>query len=98
MNVHARHTPVDLGDELERMVARMVREGLYADREEVLRAGVVALHERDTAVSGPADGPDLGDPDAALRRGIADADAGRVKPADEVFDRLIAKYAAMPRG
>jgi antitoxin ParD1/3/4 len=33
--------------------------------------------------------------DAAIARGIADADAGRVKPADEVFDRLKAKYLAM---
>jgi antitoxin ParD1/3/4 len=33
--------------------------------------------------------------DAAIARGTADADAGRVKPADEVFDRLKAKYLAM---
>ncbi|UVC17736.1 hypothetical protein [Mesorhizobium onobrychidis] len=29
---------------------------------------------------------------AALARGISDADAGRVKPADNVLDRLEAKY------
>jgi len=33
--------------------------------------------------------------DAAIARGIAAADAGRVKPAAEVFDRLEAKYFAM---
>jgi len=33
--------------------------------------------------------------DAALARGIADADAGRVTPATQVFDRLEAKYQAM---
>jgi predicted transcriptional regulator len=33
--------------------------------------------------------------DAALARGIADAKAGRLEPADEVFDRLEAKYRAM---
>jgi antitoxin ParD1/3/4 len=32
--------------------------------------------------------------DAAIARGLADADAGRVKPASEVFDRLEAKYRA----
>jgi antitoxin ParD1/3/4 len=37
----------------------------------------------------------LADLDAAIARGIADADAGRVKPAAEVFDRLEAKYLAM---
>lgn len=33
--------------------------------------------------------------DAALAQGIGDADAGRVKPAGEVFDRLEAKYKAL---
>jgi hypothetical protein len=31
---------------------------------------------------------------AAVERGIADANAGRVKPAEEVFARLSAKYRA----
>lgn len=30
--------------------------------------------------------------DAAIMRGLADGAAGRTKPADEVFDRLEAKY------
>ena len=33
--------------------------------------------------------------DASIKEGLADADAGRVKDASEVFDRLSAKYAAM---
>ena len=33
--------------------------------------------------------------DASITRGLADAEAGRVKPAAEVFDRLEAKYRAM---
>ena len=33
--------------------------------------------------------------DATLERSRADAKAGRAKPADEVFDRLEAKYARM---
>lgn len=32
---------------------------------------------------------------ASIARGLADADAGRTKPAREVFDRLSAKYQAM---
>jgi predicted transcriptional regulator len=42
-------------------------------------------------------GSDL-DPDwlrAQLEQGIADSEAGRVKPAEEVFDRLLSKYRAM---
>lgn len=36
--------------------------------------------------------------DAAIARGIADAEAGRTIPADIVFDRLDAKYRAMVAG
>jgi antitoxin ParD1/3/4 len=32
--------------------------------------------------------------DASIARALSDAEAGRVKPADEVFDRLEAKYRA----
>jgi antitoxin ParD1/3/4 len=33
-----------------------------------------------------------------IGRGIADSDAGRGKPAEEVFDRLEAKFQAMATG
>ena len=33
--------------------------------------------------------------DASLARGLADANAGRTRPADQVFDRLAAKYRAL---
>ncbi|WP_246501792.1 hypothetical protein [Mesorhizobium caraganae] len=33
--------------------------------------------------------------DASLRRGISEADSGRVKPAEDVFERLQAKYKAI---
>lgn len=33
--------------------------------------------------------------DAEVQKGFDDIDAGRLKDADEVFDRLEAKYAAM---
>lgn len=33
--------------------------------------------------------------DEALARGLADAEAGRVRPADEVFDELMARYLRM---
>jgi antitoxin ParD1/3/4 len=35
--------------------------------------------------------------DAAIARGMAEAEAGHVKPAAEVFDRLEARYAAISR-
>jgi antitoxin ParD1/3/4 len=36
--------------------------------------------------------------DAVIERGVVDSDAGRGKPAQEVFDRLEAKYQAMVNG
>jgi predicted transcriptional regulator len=33
--------------------------------------------------------------DVEIQKGFADIEAGRLKDADEVFDRLEAKYAAM---
>lgn len=42
-------------------------------------------------------GDDLARIDVAITRGLADAEAGRVTPAEAVFDRLEAKYRAMPR-
>jgi predicted transcriptional regulator len=35
--------------------------------------------------------------DAEIQKGLDDVAAGRLKDADEVFDRLEAKYAAMSR-
>lgn len=35
--------------------------------------------------------------DAEIRKGFDDIEAGRLKDADEVFDRLEAKYATMAR-
>jgi antitoxin ParD1/3/4 len=35
--------------------------------------------------------------DIAIARGLADADAGRFKPAQQVFDRLEAKYRAIAK-
>ena len=52
----------------------------------MLREGVRLIQEREDR---------LATLDAAIARGIAAADAGEGKPADQVFDRLEAKYRAM---
>lgn len=77
---------VDLGHQLEAFVAKLIATGRYGSENEVLREGVRLLQEREAR---------LADLDAAIDRGVADADAGRVKPAHEVFDRLEAKYLGM---
>jgi antitoxin ParD1/3/4 len=81
----------NLGSKLETYVDSLVESGRYNSRSEVLREGVRLVEEREKR---------LAVLDAALERGLADADAGRVRPASEVRDRLSAKYerAAKDRG
>ncbi len=78
----------DLGEQLERVVDNLVKDGRYNSKSEVLREGVRLVQEREARLAAL---------DTAIARGIADADAGRVKPAEEVFSRLSAKYRAMVR-
>jgi len=77
---------VDLGTRLEKFVARLVKSGRYNSKSEVLREGVRLIQERETRLAAL---------DRAIARSLADAEAGRVKPLDEVFDRLEAKYRAL---
>lgn len=76
----------DLGEKLELVVTDLVKNGRYNSKSEVLREGVRLVQEREAAL------------DAALARGIADADAGNVKPLKEVVERLRSKYEAMAAG
>lgn len=75
----------DLGKKLEEVVEDLVRNGRYNSKSEVLREGVRLVQEREAA---------LRRLDAALARGIADAEAGRVHSVDEVFDEIEAKLQA----
>lgn len=76
----------DLGQQLEEFVGRLVATGRYGSKSEVLREGVRLIQDREARLAAL---------DASVARGLADADAGRTHPADEVFKRLQAKYAAM---
>jgi antitoxin ParD1/3/4 len=62
-----------------------VASGRYRSKSEVLREGVRLIQDRELK---------LAVLDAAIARGLADADAGRVTPSADVFDRLEAKLAA----
>lgn len=78
----------DLGEQLESFVSKLVKTGRYNSKSEVLREGVRLIQERETRLSAL---------DASIARGIADAEAGRIKPAEEVFDRLERKYRSISR-
>lgn len=73
----------DLGQQLESFVAQLVERGRYNSKSEVLREGVRLIHDRETRLAAL---------DASIARGLADADAGRTKPTEDVFDRLERKY------
>jgi antitoxin ParD1/3/4 len=76
----------DLGSKLEEFVTALVATGRYNSKSEVLREGVRLVQDREARLAAL---------DAAIARGLADVDAGRTKPAEEVFDRLEQKYRAM---
>ena len=60
--------------------------------------GTVALENMESVVDRLVEEHDkkLAALDAALARGVADADAGRVRDADEVFDELRRRYLGKP--
>lgn len=76
----------NLGQHLEDYVSELIKNGRYQSRSEVLREGVRLLEEREKRLVAL---------DAAIARGLADAEAGRVTPVGEVADRLAAKYRKM---
>ena len=76
---------VELG-KLEEVVDRLVASGRYNSKSEVLREGVRLVEEREKRLEAL---------DQALAKGLADVEAGRVKPAREVFEELRKKYQKM---
>lgn len=73
----------DLGKKLESYVQQLVASGRYGSKSEVLREGVRLVQDREARLAAL---------DASITRGLADADEGRTKPAEEVFRRLAKKY------
>jgi antitoxin ParD1/3/4 len=76
----------DLGQQLEGYITKLVETGRYGSKSEVLREGVRLIQDRETQLVAL---------DSVIERGIADSDAHKGKPAEEVFGRLEAKYRAM---
>ena len=78
----------DLGKTLETYVQDLVKEGRYGSKSEVLREGIRLIQERETQQEALK---------ALIMRGIADIDAGRTTPAEDVFANLKEKYEAMAK-
>jgi antitoxin ParD1/3/4 len=75
-----------LGKQLESYVTQLIASGRYGSKSEVLREGVRLIQDRETHLAAL---------DASVARGLSDAESGRTKPAEDIFDRLAAKYGAM---
>lgn len=81
---------ISLPDPMRDWVQARVDSGQYAGASDYVRE----LIRRDQASATEREHW-LAKLDASLEQALADADAGRVTDAREVFDRLEAKYAAM---
>ena len=76
---------VELGGNLDAIVDDLVTNGRYGSKSEVLREGVRLVQERESR---------LAELLAKIDEGLASADAGEGRPAEEVFAELRAKIAA----
>jgi antitoxin ParD1/3/4 len=83
---------ISLPDPMRDWVQERVDSGQYAGASDYVRE----LIRRDQA-SADEGRRWLAKLDASVKEALADADAGRVTDAAEVFDRLSAKYAAMAK-
>ncbi|KND57348.1 hypothetical protein BVER_02746c [Candidatus Burkholderia verschuerenii] len=79
----------ELGTKLETFIEQLVTTGRYGSKSEVLREGLRLLQDREAQ---------FGAFDAIMEKRLADSDAGKGKPATEVFDRLDDKYRRMAEG
>ena len=75
----------DLGSTLENYVSKLVEQGRYNSKSEVLREGVRLVQERELRLAAL---------NASIERGLADADAGRLIPADDVYAELRARFSS----
>ena len=76
-------TSYSLGGHYEDFVKGQLESGRYNNASEVVRDALRLMEARERRFLAL---------DAAIERGMEDVREGRVKPAEEVFDRLEAKY------
>lgn len=78
---------VELGA-LEQVVERLVKEGRYGSKSEVLRTGVRLVQEHEAQLAALLE---------KLAEGVRAADEGRVEPLEVVRDRLLARFGSTPQ-
>ena len=75
-----------LGKHFEAFVQRQLASGRYNNASEVLRDALRLMEERERGAAAL---------DAAIARGVADIEAGRVHEAQQVFDALDSELAVL---
>jgi antitoxin ParD1/3/4 len=76
-----------LGDQFERFVEKLIKSGRYNSKSEVIRDGLRLLQDREEGRAAKLD---------ELRRLFREGvESGPRRPAEQVFDRLEAKYRKM---
>jgi antitoxin ParD1/3/4 len=75
-----------LGQHFEAFIQAQLASGRYNDASEVVRDALRLLEQRERRLAAV---------DAAIERGLADIEAGRVHDADAVFDELEARYTRL---
>ena len=75
-----------LGRHFEGFIQAQLSSGRYNNASEIVRDALRLLEEREHKLTVL---------DAALMRGVADVEAGRVTPAETVFDELEERYRSM---
>lgn len=73
----------DLGSTLENYVNKLVEQGRYNSKSEVLREGVRLVQERESRLTAL---------DEMVAAGLKDIDEGRTLSAEDVFAELRAKF------
>jgi antitoxin ParD1/3/4 len=79
-------TSYTLGKHFEHFVQAQLASGRYNNASEVLRDALRLMEDRERKLAAL---------DAAIERGVADINAGRVTDVEAVFDRLESKYARL---
>jgi antitoxin ParD1/3/4 len=69
----------DVGPQLESYIEELVTKGRYNSKSEVVREGIRLVQEREARLAALH---------AQIEKGLADARAGRVVPAEKVYAQL----------
>ncbi|WP_417516646.1 type II toxin-antitoxin system ParD family antitoxin [Minwuia sp.] len=83
---------VSLPDEMREWVEQQAKSGRYSNASDYVRD--LIRHDQDAHGAGGWTEEEIW---AELEPAFEDFEAGRSKPAEEVFERLINKYSAMAR-